>query len=251
MPNPIEKLFECDGFFLGNIYVLKFHNKKSKFTNNAFCLLHGFPAYVQKNYDIAENLCKMGFTVYVFHYSGLGLSKGKFYFKKSFEDTITLINFIEKEKYTTFSLVGHSWGGYVALNSFKFINKKGKLILLAPFSKLTSEIVPSLANVLITNPAYRTELSHYNYNTLVDELRGISRSNNVYENVKNISGSNVLLLHGTKDEEVPIEDSALLSKQFAPQPAYHVLEENHSFGNRRPELISLINSWVKNDFNMD
>ena len=80
-------------------------------------LSHGFPG-IEKNFDLAQALRRVGFHVVCYHYSGSWGSDGDYAFCHDLEDAETLLSFIQNNHTYGFDpqqlfVAGHSVGGFV------------------------------------------------------------------------------------------------------------------------------------------
>jgi alpha/beta superfamily hydrolase len=178
----------------------------------------------------------------------LGLSKGYFSFKKSFLTTNKVLEFINyNDKPQNITLIGHSWGGYIAANKFYKLKNKNKLILLAPFNKF-----PNNDDLLSFSSSLQKEYNNILHNITAENIKSqiteIKEKYNIYENCKKIDGANVLIVQGSKDLEVPLSTTNILVTQFKIKPDFIILEDDHIFLENRPQLIQTIKEWlIKND----
>ncbi|MCE7734402.1 MAG: alpha/beta hydrolase [Candidatus Heimdallarchaeota archaeon] len=85
-------------------------------------LLHGFPGN-EKNFDLAHIFRRAGYNVLIFYYRGSWGSGGNYCFQNCIDDVVSVLNHI-REPTTAIThridtkniiLIGHSWGGFVAL----------------------------------------------------------------------------------------------------------------------------------------
>ena len=82
-------------------------------------LSHGFPG-IEKNFDLAQALRRIGFHVVLYHYSGSWGSDGAYAYAHNLEDADTLLEFIETNTTYGFDrerlfVAGHSVGGFVKM----------------------------------------------------------------------------------------------------------------------------------------
>lgn len=110
------------------LYVKTFGNKKDK----AVLFLHGGPGYNSSTFEVttAKNLAEEGFYVIVYDRRGEGRSaddSAKFTFKETFDDLNMILAKLEVNKA---NLVGHSFGGVVALlYAEKYPDKVNSIVL--------------------------------------------------------------------------------------------------------------------------
>ena len=81
-------------------------------------LSHGFPG-IEKNFDLAQALRRIGFHVVLYHYSGSWGSDGDYSLTHDLEDADTVLDFILQNESYGFDkehiyAVGHSLGGLCA-----------------------------------------------------------------------------------------------------------------------------------------
>lgn len=212
----------------------------------AFLFLHGFPAdRGTKNHDIAEAVTnKTGINSFVLHYRGLGKAKAGFSFTESVKESLEVARFlIDKYKIKKLHLVGHSWGGLVALNIFKNISeaKIGNLILLAPFSVFPNDnsISDWLDQIEIDSP-----------NLFLEKSRGFAKQNfynvkNLYDPVKiakhvKVVAGQVKIIEALNDAEVPNKTIHQLASYFNESPCILALSLDHSFLNDRQLIIKSV-----------
>lgn len=216
------------------------HGKK----NVGILLLHGFPAESanntpqEKNQDLGLFLAsQLNRDTYIHHYNGLGKNQaGKFSFIDSINDSVELISKLLKH-HDTLMLVGHSWGGTVAINCFlKMPEKISKLILLSPFiaipsSKALRPILQSMCN------DFPYILENQKIDTLIHELEIIKEKLNLNEIGEKTSIPNTLIIQATQDNEVSPSDTQDLSVKFQGKATYELFESDHSFDINRIKLL--------------
>ena len=109
-----------------------------------FC--HGIgPGHVAYLVEI-EMLCRHGYKVLTLDYSGCGESGGKYLgsLNSPTKDVMELLDYLKLEKPVV--LVGHSLGGYTALNVINLRKSVQKAVILSGFLS-----IPSLATSLLKN----------------------------------------------------------------------------------------------------
>ncbi len=196
----------------------------------ATLFLHGFPGVrSRQNRDLAEKAAaRTGRKCILPLYSGLGQAEGEFSFLKCRAD----IQALAKELLTTYGsidLVGHSWGGYLALGLANDHQEKiGSLILMSPLLyfftldlaqqafKLTRENGPELR--LGPTDELAREFYALGTNDRADDFaRGISRM------------TKVLIFQAATDDTTPASYAENLVNLFKERPKYELVATDHSF----------------------
>jgi len=128
-----------------NSYALHIQSEISEIKSaEVYFFLHGVPSIAHKNEDIARAVIihtKSDSVVSI--YKGLGEAKkiGRFDFINSVKDSLEFAKKLAQD-YKTVHLIGHSWGGCIALNIFRDAlkpQKRGQIILLAPFTDIPKD----------------------------------------------------------------------------------------------------------------
>lgn len=239
--NPIinSKAYSHKGMY---IFHLKPHLKMPK---GVFLVIHGFPSWSSKNYDIAEHLCLMGYEIFIPHHKGLGLSKGNFSFKKSISDVKKLILLIKQEKPgLRISLLGHSWGGFISLYLNQYVEEY--LILLAPLLDVpNSTKMNYFLNYFFEN--HPLETSGYNKKTLKKEFLVLKNNFHLEKFIQHIKNRKFLLLHGHEDDIIPIEHSTEFATKLSKliDFDYIKMNEDHRLTKKRELVFKQINDWIK------
>jgi len=196
---------------------------------------------------------KIGFIA--LEYSGHGKSSGEFTkgnISVWSNDTRRVINKIVRKN--NFILMGSSMGAWIAINQFKYFKSQIKGFLgigSAPdfltrlmwnkFPKKTKRELRKTGKILIKNGGYEYPI------TL--QLIKDGRKNKVLHKKIN-SKINITMIHGQKDEVVPISFSRLVLKVFIKAKKKIVIIKNgdHSLSSQRPlgKIIKELNTIIKN-----
>lgn len=99
-------------------------------------LSHGFPG-VEKNFDLAQALRRVGFHVVAYHYSGSWNSDGDYAFAHNLEDAESVLDFILHDGRLGFDparvfAAGQSVGGFVTAHLFAKRKELRAAVMLAP-----------------------------------------------------------------------------------------------------------------------
>ena len=195
---------------------------------------------------------KLGFLS--FEYSGHGKSSGEFT-KGNISiwsnDTKKIIKKIVKRNY--FILIGSSMGSWIALNQFKHFKSQIKgfigigsapefltRLMWNKFSKETKKEIIEYGKVLIKNGNYKYPIT---LQLIKDEKK------NKVLNKKINSKINVTMIHGEKDEVVPVNFSKLVLKLFRKAKKKIVIIKNgdHSLSkkNQIKKILKELNRIIK------
>jgi len=237
-----KKLRFIDNYFKKKLYVVFLHGFMSDIEGKK---PQTFLQFAKKN--------KLGFMA--LEYSGHGKSSSDFT-KGNISiwsnDTRRVIKKIVKKN--SFILIGSSMGAWIALNQFKYFKSQIKGFLgigSAPefltrlmwnkFPKKTKRELLKKGKILIKNGGYEYPI------TL--QLVKDGRKNKVLHRKIN-SKINVTMIHGQKDEVVPVSFSRLVLKVFSKAKKKVVIVKNgdHSLSSQRPlrKIIKELQTIIKN-----
>lgn len=218
-------------------------------SQDAILFLHGFPgSKAVKNLDVALLArAELQRDVFLVHYKGLGESRGDFLFTTAVRETAALVEWlISKKGYKSVHLVGHSFGGLLAVNcAIAHPNLVGSILLISPF-----------CHMLKTDPLYRwfTDGVRAEHPGIfgprerreiegdVDEILAkhlpLERAPDISETIK------ISIIQSKTDDVTP----AQVAKQFAARlrikPAYVELDQDHGFTQDRIEFSRTINKLL-------
>ena len=230
-------------FFTSNKQKIKYLilNKKSQITVVFF---HGFMSdMVGEKPSAIQKFCtkkKIGFMK--FEYSGHGKSSGKFTdgnISKWTNDAKQLIQAKTKGK-KKLIFIGSSMGSWIALNLFKsFYRQLIGFIGIASAPDFTEEIMwkkfsKKIKKVIMKNKIYYLENDYETPYPITKNLIMNGRKNKILN--KNIyTKIHVVLIHGLKDELVPLKFSQKIFKLFKTQNKKIVKVKNgdHSLSKKR------------------
>jgi esterase/lipase len=170
-----------------------------------------------KNFLIYCKKRKMGFLA--IEYSGHGKSSGKFtngnISKWTREVKITIKKIIKKKK---FILIGSSMGSWLSLNQFKYFNNQIKgFIGIGSAPEFLERLMwkkfsKKIKKEIIEKKIYHLKHGEYEYPITYQIIKD-GRKNKVL-NKKYISKIPVTMVHGSKDEVVPISYSKKILNNF-------------------------------------
>ena len=221
--------------------------------------LHGFMSDLEgeKPKKILKfcNSKKIGFLA--MEYSGHGKSSGKFtkgnISKWTNEVRIAIKRVVKKNK---FILVGSSMGSWISLNQFKFFNNQILGFLgIGSAPEFLENLIWKKFNYKMKNETKKKgiyNLKHGNYEyPITYQLIKDGRKNKIL-NKKILSKIHVTMIHGKKDEVVPVNYSRKVLKIFknANKKLLIINNGDHSLSSKRnlkkitTELNSIISNFI-------
>ena len=224
------------------------NNKKIRYLTNYYkenlyiVFLHGFMSDLEGDKPKTfYNFCKkrkIGFLG--LEYSGHGKSSGKFtngnISKWTKETQVTIKKVVKKNN---FILVGSSMGSWISLNQFKYFQKQIKGFLgigSAPefLERLMwKKFTKKMKKETIKNKIYNLKHGEYEY-PISYQLIKDGRKNKVFQ--KRFKAKiNVTMIHGKKDEVVPVVYSRKILRLFkkAEKKLVIIKNGNHSLTNKK------------------
>lgn len=232
--------------FSNYVKVFPGHLKRNE---EVIIFFHGFPGEknngspLEKNQDLAQKLCEdTGLDVYLPHYNGLGKnSENEFSFTDSIIDSLSICHEISK-KYHQLIIVGHSWGGQVALNCYKtFSNKISKMLLMSPliiipanevFSESIKELLPEL-------PINSRNKSIEKYLEEIDLIRNIHSVGKLKDH--DSTPVRIIIIQASNDSTILPKSNENYATENSPLIEFETFETDHGFiQNRREFYHSLL-----------
>jgi len=223
-------------------------NKEEKPTT-LVVLLHGFLSSKEDLYFLAETLSKKGYDVLSLDIYAHGESEGDFKdltISQCVSDLHDIISsFKEMKIYSNYSLLGYSMGGYIALSYCIKYNDISSMILGAPVSNFnelfkTADFKEWKNNNLLKDKKLGLNL-RLNYDFYTDGIEIFK-----YEKAKNIKVK-TLIIHGSEDDVVSIEQSNNLSNSLKHSTLYIVSNAEHdNIFSMDKNVIELMSEFFKN-----
>jgi len=237
--------------------------KKLRFIDNYFkkklyvVFLHGFMSDIEgkKPQSLLRFTKKNKLGFLALEYSGHGKSSGQFTkgnISQWTNDTKILIKRIVKKN--NFVLVGSSMGSWIALNQFKYFKKqiKGFVGIGSAPEFLTrlmwNKFTVKIKRELLTKGKTVIKSGNYEY-PITNQLIKDGRKNKVLHKKINFK-INVTMIHGQKDEVVPVSFSRLVLKVFSKAKKKIVVIKNgdHSLSSQSSvrKIIKELHAIIKN-----
>jgi len=226
--------------------------------------LHGFPG-VEKNLDLAQSVRRAGWDAIYFNYRGSWGAGGTFSFGNALEDVATMLAWIRAPENaarhhldpTRIAIVGHSFGGWLALMTARQESKKACVAVMAAWN------VGWQARRLADHPEEEAQLMEAFRDTtdpeggplrstpeaLLHEVTSSPVDWDYRVDVQGLKDRPVLLVSATMD--TPDEDPAMHAQLLAAvreaggrQVRHVALEDDHAFSSTRVQLADLLVQWL-------
>ena len=223
----VKKIRYLTNYFKSNLYIVFLHGFMYDIEGDK---PKAFFKYAKKN--------KLGFLG--LEYSGHGKSSGKFtngnISKWSLEVKIAIKKIVKKNN---FILIGSSMGAWLSLNQFKYFKRQIKGFLgigSAPEfieNLMWKKFTKKMKKETIKKKIYNLKHGNYEY-PITYQLIKDGRKNKVL-NKKINSRINITMIHGSKDEVVPIHYSRKVLKIFIKAKKKLIIIKNgdHSVSNKQ------------------
>lgn len=231
--------FDSDGHRLvGTLYLARGDEPKP-----TALLLHGCPG-LEKNLDLAVLLRDRGWNALLFHYRGCWGSAGRYDLRTVPRDVTAAVGYLAgcpRVDPGRIAVVGHSLGGWAAIVTAAAEPRLRAVAVYGAAARLGAGLALSLAEIeqeftrfLAVAPgefaAQRDEAA--------ERMDGLAA-------VAAISPRPLLVVHGTEDRWVPVEQARELRERAGPPCRYVEVEgANHAFSWHRALLLNLIAGWL-------
>ena len=205
-------------------------------------LLHGLPGN-ERSLDLAQELRRNGKNVIYFNYRGSWGSQGEFLYSNCIEDVKEVMDFFDKPENSTkyriksksYILFGHSMGGGIALLVGAKDSRISKIGAFSPnpVGNAPKELLDWVYNY--TKTLFMLEISPNEfYNEIIE-------NNALYDPLKyknELSKKDILILDENNRNAEWINKIENIE--------YVLMKTDHSFSDKRLELIDKIKEWINN-----
>lgn len=213
-------------------------------------ILHGVPG-IEKNFDLAHHLRSKGWNSLIFHYRGCWGSEGCYTFNTIPDDLTAAMDYLCAGSYPQIDtsrlfLVGHSLGGWVAVNVASMDLRVKGVIAIATIAD------PRALQFTEQDAArsYTPWLTGITPLEFIAQWKDVGQLSLPLNQVSMISPRPILILHGKKDELVPLLHSQKLFEN-AIKPCTLLIhdEANHSFIWHRDWLAAQVYGFLNSCIN--
>ncbi len=207
-------------------------------------LLHGCPG-LEQNLDVAAALRDRGWNALAFHYRGCWGSSGRYDLRTIGRDVAAAVSYLHSGDHPSvdparLAVVGHSLGGWAAVlaaatdERLRAVAVCGGVSDLAATALSAAEIRQEITRFVAAEPE--------EFSSQRDEVAAGPQPLDV---VAAIAPRPLLLVHGSDDEWVPVEQArALRDRGGEPLRYVEIDGANHAFSWHRERLRNLITGWL-------
>ena len=203
--------------------------EESNKSKDIIIMTHGFTGDKNVFTAISKNILQNGFNVLRFDFSGCGESEDtSLTIDKQMDDLKSAIKFVKNKGFENIALVGYSLGGLI---SIKVYDKQIKtIILLAPLTDSRKDYRKKYSKEQLeelNSKGYITKISKgaIREKVIIDKkiIEFIERGINQRELLSNVKCP-VLIIHGDKDDRVPLEFSKKAIKYLSQDSRLEILK---------------------------
>jgi pimeloyl-ACP methyl ester carboxylesterase len=210
----------------------------------AVLLLHGFPGY-ERNFDLAQTLRSAGYAVLVFHYRGSWGASGSWSWSNVLADAAAAVRALRDTDIQSLSIVGHSLGGFAALQTAAADPTIDKVVSITCFD-LGVEILDKQRYVEAFG-AQLLPLSGTSAAALVDEMVAHGPDWRLAVLGPKLADRPVLLIGGSRDDDAPYEQHhlPLIEAYREARLEHHLFDTDHCLSDHREELSRTVLEFLR------
>jgi len=206
-------------------------------------ILHGIPG-IEKNTDLAYALRDAGWNALIFHYRGSWGSDGAYTIAGMPDDVHAAIDELLSGKYPVdarrLAVVGYSLGGWVAVVSAARENRIRAAVTIGGVSNMRTWHVLEETWV-----HWADFLSGTSGGELMSQHRALGKTRNPVDVIGDLGSTPVLIVHGSADDVVPVEQARALYQASSGLDDLVVIEgADHAFSQHRRQMVDVVVNWL-------
>ena len=212
-------------------------------------LLHGCPG-LEQNLDLAVELRDRGWNALVFHYRGCWGSGGRYDLRTITADVAAAVDYLQSGEHPSvdrdrIAVIGHSLGGWAALLAAARDPRLRAVAVCGGVADLGG-MQPS--GILVGTAEIHEEITRFvaaEPEEFLQQGAEVAAEPQPIDLADSISPRPLLIVHGSDDEWVPVEQArALYERATEPRRYVEISGANHSFSWHRAHLRRLIADWL-------
>jgi alpha/beta superfamily hydrolase len=192
------------------------------------------------------SLCQSGFAPMTFHYRGCWGSSGDYSFLGAIRDTQKALNLVvdrEDLDINNLSIIGHSFGGLIAMLMTVKNDLVKNVAALCPVANMKAELSSHRAKIILKKGL--PFVSGFSMCKAEVEWKTLTKQYDPIFYVEKITPRPFIIIHGDKDDIIPLTCSKVLfSKALNSKKLSIVKGANHIFAGNHGKTIELIISWI-------
>ncbi len=208
----------------------------------AWVFFHGFPGpgaelkdptHERMGERFARFVNEHGDDLFFPHYRGIKPSKGDFSILQSIKDGLWFMEFLQTKRYQEVCIIGHSWGGMVAVNVLNQMPeiKINYLILQTPLAMIPDP--EASASIIDENrEIYPDILGKQPRELILQEMDQLRISYNPINLASKIAPNNTIVVAGKTDNVTPLPMVEAFAKKMISPCQFLTYDEGHNFANR-------------------
>ncbi len=235
----------------------KIHDLEINYTQygkgNDIVLLHGWGQNIEMMEPLGKNLSESN-RITILDFPGFGSSQTPSFAYNISDYTNLLHDFLKELKIDNPILIGHSFGGRVAINYAAEYNVSKLVLLASPFRSQTKnglkvKILKNLKKIKLLDGLAEYAKKHMGSNDyrmaqgVMREILVNTVNENLEEKAKRIQAE-TLIIWGDQDEAVPVSEAARL-EELIPNSAKIILPGTHyCYLENLSRVISILKSFI-------
>jgi dipeptidyl aminopeptidase/acylaminoacyl peptidase len=212
-------------------------------------LLHGCPG-IEKNLDLAADLRNQGWNSLVFHYRGCWGSGGRYDLRTITTDVAAAVDYLQSGEHPSvdrdrIAVIGHSLGGWAAVLAAA---RDQRLRAVAVCGGVADLGGLQRSGVLVSAAEIQKEITRFvaaEPEEFLQQWAEVAAEPQPVNVAHSLSPRPLLIVHGSDDEWVPVDQARTLHERAAePRRYVEIPGANHSFSWHRADLRQLLADWL-------
>ncbi|MBS7623648.1 alpha/beta fold hydrolase [Candidatus Bathyarchaeota archaeon] len=210
-------------------------------------LLHGFPGVAPVMNDLMLTLSQSGFASMMFHYRGSWGSSGRYDFVGALDDALKAVSVLSSREdvdINNLAVIGHSFGGLVAIHVAAVDNRLKAAVALCPVASITEHLTEADRDTILKRGL--PFVSGLTASRAKKQWRILAQRHDPTQYVDKLSPRPLLLIHGDRDDIIPLDCSKrLFSKAQEPKELLIIKDGDHLFSGRHQAVKEKVVSWLR------